>query len=188
MEKAQSMKPFSVLAVDLSFRCPAFAVIHVAPVQQIMRLESLFHINNREYDKPYGELIDRIYRAIIHMSKYADVFVREAGCITRTEASKAHFEINAVADIALWHARQTQFRDIPATQVKRLIAGHGKASKEQVAKALQQFICHPYENYDESDAAAVGIASLILDGYTSRNTRPDNCCFIESTARRVAYA
>lgn len=188
MPEPQSMKAFNVLAVDLSFRCPAFAVIHASPTQQILRLESLFHINNREYDKPYGELIDRIYRAISHMAKYADTFVREAGCITRTEASKSHFEINAVSDIALWHARQTQFQDIPATQVKRLIAGHGKASKEQVAKALQQFVHHPYENYDESDAVAVGIASLILGGYTSRNTRPDNCRFIESTAKRVAYA
>lgn len=49
--------------------------------------------------------------------------------------------------------------------IKKLITGSGKASKEEVASALDQYVGK--QNYavsDESDAVAAGIAFLIQTG------------------------
>ena len=48
--------------------------------------------------------------------------------------------------------------------MKKLLTGSGKASKEEVAEALESYVdCQTYESDDESDALAVGIAWLILN-------------------------
>jgi len=49
--------------------------------------------------------------------------------------------------------------------IKKLLTGSGKASKEEVAAALEKYVGQ--QNYavsDESDAAAAGVAFLIQTG------------------------
>lgn len=49
--------------------------------------------------------------------------------------------------------------------IKKLLTGSGKASKEEVAAALEEYVGQ--QNYavsDESDAAAAGVAFLIQTG------------------------
>ena len=59
---------------------------------------------------------------------------------------------------------RTEFYEIAPTTVKKLLTGSGKASKEEVAEALESYVdCQTYESDDESDALAVGIAWLILN-------------------------
>ena len=51
--------------------------------------------------------------------------------------------------------------EIAPTTVKKLLTGSGKASKEEVAAALERFVGkQEYAVDDESDAVAVGIAWL----------------------------
>jgi len=46
--------------------------------------------------------------------------------------------------------------------VKKLLTGSGKASKTEVAMALERYVAtQQYETDDESDAVAVGLAWLI---------------------------
>ena len=48
-------------------------------------------------------------------------------------------------------------------EVKKLLTGSGKASKDEVAAALEKYIVkQDYATDDESDAVAIGIAWLIL--------------------------
>ena len=49
--------------------------------------------------------------------------------------------------------------------IKKLLTGNGKASKEEVAAALEKYVGQ--QNYavsDESDAVAAGVAFLIQTG------------------------
>lgn len=58
------------------------------------------------------------------------------------------------------------FDELPPPTVKKLVAGSGKASKEEVAAALHQYVGkQTYQSDDESDALAAGIAWLIKNGY-----------------------
>ena len=55
--------------------------------------------------------------------------------------------------------------EIYPVTVKCLVAGSGKATKEEVADSLQSYVGkQEYKCDDESDAAAVGIAWLIQQG------------------------
>ena len=52
------------------------------------------------------------------------------------------------------------FDVIPPSSVKKIVSGSGKASKKEVADATRGWLTHDihYNNQDESDAVAVGIA------------------------------
>lgn len=58
------------------------------------------------------------------------------------------------------------FDRIPPARVKLLVAGHGKASKDDLAKSLHKYVSNieeiKFNNYDESDSVAIGIAYSIL--------------------------
>ena len=59
-----------------------------------------------------------------------------------------------------------EFDKIPPKLVKKLVAGSSTAEKDEVAKALPQFVGEQeYACDDESDAVAVGIAWLIQNNY-----------------------
>ena len=59
-----------------------------------------------------------------------------------------------------------EFEKIPPKQVKKLVAGSSTAEKDEVARALAQFVGdQDYACDDESDATAVGIAWLIMNNY-----------------------
>lgn len=58
------------------------------------------------------------------------------------------------------------FDELPPPTVKKLVTGSGKASKEEVAAALSQYVGQQiYRSDDESDAVAAGIAWLLKSGY-----------------------
>nr|WP_233168423.1 crossover junction endodeoxyribonuclease RuvC [Paenibacillus roseus] len=58
--------------------------------------------------------------------------------------------------------------EINATTVKRIVGGHGKAEKSEVADGVRRLLRlpadHTFTNYDESDAAAIVLAWLIEQG------------------------
>ena len=67
-----------------------------------------------------------------------------------------------VADLYAWGFGGRQFDEINPKAVKKAVTGNSLAEKEDVAKALTQFVGErEYACDDESDAVAVGIAWLI---------------------------
>lgn len=71
-----------------------------------------------------------------------------------------------ITDLAAWWSGEVVFDEIAPASVKKLIAGNGRASKEDVAAALDRYVGRQdYECDDESDATAVGVAWLLQHGY-----------------------
>lgn len=65
-----------------------------------------------------------------------------------------------------WQTKELVFDEIAPKSVKKMVAGNGNATKDEVAAALGRHVgTQEYECDDESDAVAVGIAWLILNGY-----------------------
>lgn len=66
----------------------------------------------------------------------------------------------------LWQAREMEFLELTPTQIKKAIANHIRAEKEKVAAGLIPYLGEQtYATDDESDAAAVAVAFLLIEGY-----------------------
>lgn len=98
--------------------------------------------------------------------KHADVLVRERGFSRFRNETQALFKIVGITDLVAWQTKELVFDEIAPKSVKKVVAGSGDASKDEVAAALTWFVGEQeYECDDESDSVAVGIAWLILNGY-----------------------
>lgn len=96
----------------------------------------------------------------------------EATVVREKAFSKFHREtqtlhkVVGVTDMLLWQSRQTTFLELTPTQIKKAIADHIRAEKEKVAAGLSAYLGdRAYETDDESDAAAVAVAFLLIEGY-----------------------
>ncbi len=164
MPSTYPISPFKLLAADLSLRRPAFTILDVNPHIQAITVDTLVDIDNSRHE-PRGLLLKRIHDMTCQLSVEADVFVREGGFIIPNDCNTCLFEVSGVTDLALWSTRSATFADVPATQVKKLIRGRGTATKEGVASGLWRYIgFREFENFDQSDAIAVGISWLIITG------------------------
>ena len=122
-------------------------------------MERLCHLNNRGEKKCHGQILAEIYGMITELAVDVAVFVREKGFSRFPHETQALFKVVGAADLAAWTICRTEFVEIAPTTVKKLLAGSGKATKEEVATALETYVGnHKYEVDDESDALAVGIA------------------------------
>ena len=123
-------------------------------------------INNRSIKGCHGMIMEKIYHKVCELALNADVFVREAGYTDRKLQSQIIFKVHGVCDLAIWQTRQAVFEEIAPSRVKKLVAGSGKASKQEVADALAQFVgAQEYACDDQSDAVAVGVSWLLLNGW-----------------------
>lgn len=67
-----------------------------------------------------------------------------------------------IADLSAWNAKKEAYHELAPSMIKKLLTGNGKASKEEVASTLEQYVGrHEYAVSDESDAVAAGVAWLI---------------------------
>ena len=129
-----------------------------------MTVERLCHLNNRSEKKCHGQILSEIYELITELAVDVAVFVREKGFSRFPHETQALFKVVGVADLAAWRTSKTEFVEIAPTTVKKLLTGSGKASKEEVAASLRQYVGkQAYAVDDESDAVAVGVVWLIMN-------------------------
>ena len=103
------------------------------------------------------------------------MYVRERGLSRFNAEVQALFRVVGISDLVAWKNTSDTFFEIAPSSVKKMITGDGRASKEQVASCLEQYIGpQQYESDDESDACAVGIAWLIENGFLSPITKGEN--------------
>ena len=127
-------------------------------------MERLCHLNNRGEKKCHGQILSEIYEMITELAVDVAVFVREKGFSRFPHETQALFKVVGVADLAAWITSRTEFVEFAPTTVKKLLTGSGKASKEEVAAALESYVGgQTYDSDDESDAVAVGLAWLMLN-------------------------
>ena len=160
---------YTVVAADLSLRAPGFCVLKVETKDGKPAITSVSTSSlNRKTEKvPHGDLLNGIMQHLQSLIQDEDpkttFFVREAAFNSRAAQSEIGiFEGVGITNWVLWKFG-AQWEQIYPVSVKKLITGSGKADKQQVADSLKGYLGdHEYHSDDESDAAAVGVAWLIL--------------------------
>lgn len=155
-------------------RRPGFAQLHYDSATRTASVVRKSFVANKKapsgmaYGKQHGQILDEIYD---EASRYIDnmdilVFASEAAFAKFSRDTAAINKAHGLMDWLLWHYRGMVHQELAATSIKKLVAGNGKATKEEVEAALEQFVGKQwYEVDDESDAVAVAIAWLIDNGY-----------------------
>ena len=93
------------------------------------------------------------------------MFVRERGFARFPHETQALSKVAGVADLVAWRQKRAIYFELAPTSIKKLLTGSGKATKEDVASALDRYVGKQcYATDDESDAVAVGVAWLIKTG------------------------
>jgi len=75
-------------------------------------------------------------------------------------------KVVGLSDLYAWAFGHRVFDEVHPITIKKIVTGSREADKEQVAKALPQYVGDlEYGSDDESDAVACGIAWLIQNKY-----------------------
>ena len=130
-------------------------------------------VDNKNYKgskKPHGQrLAENAQELRSYMSSDMElIFVRERGFHKHAAETEVIFKMVGVADLYAWKHNKV-FEEIPPTVIKQVLTGNQKATKEEVAEALEHYVGkQDYAFDDESDSVAVGICWLIQHGYLDR--------------------
>ena len=173
----KSSKPKTVtdryLIYDISLTSPGFAVIDVT--NRIATLITTAHATS-DAAQPDGQRFAIVEAfAITTASAYGTV---KNGAVTviredymnpkQKRQGQTVFGAWAAVDSGLQRCGLTVSAEINATTVKRVVGGHGKADKDEVAAGVKRILSLP-ESYvfatnDESDACGIGLTYLIEKG------------------------
>lgn len=153
----------------MSLRRPAFALLQYETPGKVRLLDKC-NLNIADKSHVHGMILSCIYKTLCEWVRRADVLVRERGFSRFFSETQALFKVVGVADLAAWREIEACFDEIAPAMVKKLVTGSGKATKVEVADALEKYVGkQEYLCDDESDAVAVGVAWLILHGYVRRD-------------------
>ncbi|MEW4131940.1 crossover junction endodeoxyribonuclease RuvC [Bacillus thuringiensis] len=147
-----------ILAMDLSLACPAFAVLEIR--QGEVSVIHLSHIKT----SPKKSTGYRLFQIEQHLQEILgkftfDLVVMEKGFNKFALATQQIQRTVGVVLVTLMRNGYENIGELSPTSVKKCITGSGKASKEELAEALDQYLgVIEYKTNDESDACGVGLA------------------------------
>lgn len=159
---------YMVIAADLSLRRPGFCMMKVYDNKPY--ITNLFSLDNKtKKNKTHGQILSEIYDLFfVNVVSCMNImppcfFVREKSIMhMMTPAERDLTKVVGLMDFMLL---DREWDEIYPSTVKKLVAGSGKAEKEEVAAALEKYVGKVnYKCDDESDATAVAIAWLIQHG------------------------
>jgi crossover junction endodeoxyribonuclease RuvC len=160
-----------ILAFDTSLSCPGAAVLDYDPKKRTVKVIAVSHTKTNDKD-PYairGAQIEHwahlFARAHQKRGGGYDVIVREA--YAGTFGHHSMFSAWAGVDRGLnYIGLAIKEKPIGQSKVKKQVVGKGKAEKEEVAEAVRKLTGYEGEfaTFDESDAVAVALAYLLLEG------------------------
>lgn len=159
---------YVVLGADLSLKRPSFCILNVKKEQEdpvITNIKFVTVDNKNDKKKGHGQLLEEINAAF----QKAYPCNKTVYCVRENEIMKVKVpserslsKVVGIMDWSLWCFFGKDWYNIYPMTIKKLITGNGKATKEEVAEALEFYIGkQDYKCDDESDAAAVAIAWLI---------------------------
>lgn len=169
-QKLELPEKYWIVSADLSLRRPGFFKVLVtsSPDGAALQSAAAVSVDNKANQKPHGQLLDEIMKAFAFFMPDDGIpvyFVREKAFNAR--ASQAEIGIYKVVGVMDWllYRIRLEWSEIYPVTVKKLVTGSGKSTKDDVAKALPQWLPgFEYKTDDESDAAAVAISFLIQNG------------------------
>lgn len=167
---------FELVACDLSLSCPGFALLQYHADTRSVDLIRMGHLNNRSAAcsrKPTGKKLCEINDMFLDYikSSHCKVVIRERAISHFNQEVITLNKVTGVTEMLLWICHGMEFEEIPPVSVKKYTTGYGGArnnpcTKEDVQEAIDNYFDHPeFETDDESDACAVGIAWLSMNGY-----------------------
>ncbi|MDU0071709.1 MULTISPECIES: hypothetical protein [Bacillus] len=175
-----SAKPIRVLAFDTSMTCPGVAIIEVRNRKPTIKALSHVKPNPSRSHAHRAEVIEGWAMMFLDKNCPRDGFdyvVREdfAGKTSISNypvlsawnaCERAASRFGLTFDKFRKPGKRTPDLGIPATTVKSMVAGSGKAEKDELQAAVRRMTGYKGEfaNFDESDAAAIGLAWLIHEG------------------------
>lgn len=169
------MGAIKILSLDLSLNLPAAAVGVVE--NGVYNILDTYYVDNKDGKAAKLTTAGKLYR-IARMfydikEQHGDIeyIVREKGFSRFPATTQKLFKVVGLSDylgIKLFGC--TDIAEIPPTTVKSMIAGYGKATKDEVMAGVISLLPvdkKDYEYYsdDVSDAVAVGLTFSIKQGW-----------------------
>lgn len=124
--------------------------------------------NRKKPNKTHGEILAEIVNELNDylLRTTPVVFVRERAFARFNNETKIINKVVGVTDLVVWQFYRKDYIELSPKTVKKVVTNDTSASKDKVAQRLSNFIGEQnYQTDDESDAAAVGVAWLLLNGY-----------------------
>lgn len=149
-----------ILAIDSSLACPAFSVLLFDLDNRTVEVVQLEHVKTNS-KKPTGHRLDQIDKMLDYLTHHYDFdeVVMEKGFNKFATATQQIQRTVGLLLFRMWTWKGYEIAEIAPTTVKKALTGSGKASKQEVADALESYVGKiKYANNDESDATGVGIA------------------------------
>lgn len=158
---------FCILALDLSLNCSGYAVLHYE--HGFVEIIEKGVINNKkipsnECPKKLNVIRDKI-DALLKTYKTKAVAKERGFSNGNARAGQQLYKVHGVADeVSFTHGFIVD--EIATTSIKKNVGGNGKCTKEDVENNLPYYVGkQKYKTNDESDAVAVGLTWLMLNGF-----------------------
>lgn len=150
----------TVLAIDSSLACPAFAVLEFNLIEKKVTVKEVTHVKTSS-KRSTGYRLTQIHSVADRLLKRYkfDAIVFEKGFNKFAVATQQIQRTVGMLLFTLYRNDIEDIEEIAPTSVKKYITGDGKASKEKLADHLIYYVGEiKYKTNDESDAVGVGIA------------------------------
>lgn len=158
--------------MDLSLNLPAMAVLEIRDGRPW--IVDTYYVDNKKKTKyTTAQKLSEIAGELAFIAKeHTDIvhIVREKGFSRFANTTQLLFRVVGVSDLAgieLFNCKDIE--ELTPTTIKRLIAGNGKADKQEVEDGVRELLAPEQKEYkfysdDVSDAVAVGLAYYIKKG------------------------
>jgi len=161
-----------ILAMDLSLNLPAMAVLEIRDNKPY--IVDTYYVDNKKKTKAKtAEKLSYISDQLIEIyQKHTDIthMVREKGFSRFANTTQLLFRVVGVSDLIGYDIYGCkEIEELSTTEVKRFVAGYGKADKSEVEDGVRELLNEDQKDYkfysdDVSDAVAVGLAYYIKRG------------------------
>ncbi|MDQ0976677.1 crossover junction endodeoxyribonuclease RuvC [Neobacillus niacini] len=156
-----------ILAIDSSLACPAFAVCEVNLITKNIKVIEVSHVKTNSKKSTGFRLFQIWNHANDILDRYTfDAVVFEKGFNKFAVATQQIQRTVGLLLFTLYCKEVENIDEIAPTSVKKAVTGNGKATKEQLAEALESYVgVVKYKTNDESDAVGVAIALALQKGW-----------------------
>lgn len=148
----------TILGIDPSLRGTGLAVVEFKKQGQalLLRSETLKQKQSLSMAQCLGSICERVLE-VLDTYEIDDVALEQTIYVQNFQTAQILGAARGAA-IAAVAMRGFAVSEYPPLRVKQAVVGHGRASKEQVAKTVRGLLGHGATlGFDESDAAAVAI-------------------------------
>lgn len=165
---------FNIIAADLSLDCPGFCLWRQRSETDVT-IET-FHIDNSKIGskEEHGKKLENTFENLgrlrdfeINNDDAPTFWVREHAFLTpgRGQNQGGIFECVGMTNWWLYCHNEKTWEEIFPVSIKKHVTGDGKADKKKVETCLETYVGkRTYGTDDESDAVAVAVCFLIMNG------------------------